>query len=197
MIDSLLRRLGAGQPEVVLAAYAADCCVHGRLRLTAGRLSDMLNQRDEIVVTDARVISYIGTDDLGLERLTLYRDDLYAVLLSGPRGSDRRWRETEAVAIGIKAGPYLVRGHIHVAPGEDGVAAFGRGREMVALTDGWIARTDGARGEEAFKIRVEALLVNCRLVDWVVAAEADDAADAEEALAWPDHFLPGAEESPV
>lgn len=197
MFGSLLRRGARERHEIVLAAYAADCCVHGRLQLTAARLSDMLNARDELDVSDAQVLSYVGAPDLAVERITLYRDDLYAVLLSGPRGEDRRRRETEAVAIGMKAGPYLVRGHVHVAPGTDGVAAVGRGREMVALTDGWIARTDGARGEEAFKIRVEALLVNRRLVDWVVAAEADDAADAAEAVAWPGLFMTGVEESPV
>lgn len=196
MIRSLLGGR-ARHPEIVLAAYAADCCVHGRLRLTADRLSDMLNRSDELVVTDARILSYVGAPDLAVDRIGLYRDDLYAVLLSGPRGSHGRWRQTEAVALGIKAGPYLVRGHVHVTPGGDGVVEFGRGREMVALTDGWIARTDGARGEEAFKIRVEALLVNRRLVDWVLPAEADDLVDAGEPVAWPGYVASSADESPV
>lgn len=196
LIGSLLRRGKDDHPEIELAAYAADCRITGRLRLTEARLSDMLNRRGEITVIDAHVLSYVGMPDLEIPRLTIHRDDLYAVLLTGPRGDAGRRLPTAATPIGMKAGPYLIRGHIHVTPGTDALAGFRTGREMVPLTDGWIARTDGARGEAPRKIRVNALLVNRRLADWAAHAEVDDKADAAEACAAP-ATTPLAAEAPL
>ena len=84
------------------------------------------------------------------------------------------------MALGIKLGPYLVRGHIHVTPGADPVAAFKHGHEMIALTDGWILRADGADGTGAQKVRVSALLVNRLLAEWVTPATVEDTEDADD-----------------
>jgi hypothetical protein len=178
MIRSFLRPFDRGgaatRPRVDFVAYAADCRVAGHVLLTESRLSDMLNRHGEFVVQDAVVTSYVGTPDLALPELSLHRDDLFAVVLTGPRGDEEKRRATEAVALGLKLGPYLVRGHIHVSPGADAVAAFRRGRGMVALTDGWISRADGADGAEGRKIRVSALLANRLLAEWVTLSTVDD-----------------------
>lgn len=187
MIRTLLRPFDPNaasiRPRVDFTAYAADCRIAGHVLLTESRLSDMLNRHGQFVVTDAIVTSYVGTPDLQLTDVSLYRDDLFAVLLTGPRGDQQKRRATEAMALGIKLGPYLVRGHIHVTPGADPVAAYKRGREMIALTDGWILRADGTDGTDGTggqKVRVSALLVNRLLGEWVTPVTVEDADASDE-----------------
>jgi hypothetical protein len=64
-----------------------------------------------------------------------------------------------------------VRGYIHALPGSDPIAGFRRRRPMVPLTDAWI---DYSVGKTRQRRRVETLIVNRHLVDWIVAAIDDE-----------------------
>lgn len=141
----------------------------------------MLNRHAEIELSDAVVVSVNGAPPLTIARVLLYRDDLFAVHLGGPRGDRLKQQAFLRVALGLKVGPYLVRGQIHVPPGADPIKAFRRGRRMVPLTDAWI---EFRCGDDVLRQRVPALMVNRLLADWVVLSPAepeDEAPDQQQA----------------
>jgi hypothetical protein len=182
MIGPLLRQkargLGGENPappsEIEFVAYAADCRLTGTVRLREARLSDMLNRHAEFVLSNVTATSLVGASLVQLPEITLWRDDLYAVHLAGPRGDRDKKRATVPVPLGIKLGPYLVRGQIHAQPGADPIETFRRSRQpMVPLTEAWIEFDDG--GDEATRLNVPALAVNRLLCDWVVRSPDEEA----------------------
>lgn len=181
LLPPIARWLARPGPEtrldVEFVAYTADCHVTGSVPLRESRLSDMLNRHSEIVLSDVVASDLAGGPPVALETLTLWRDELYAVHLAGPRGDREKRRATIPIALGMKLGPYLVRGHIHVAPGTDPINAFKRSRPMVALTDGWIEHR--VPGRRARRVRVPAMVVNRLLVDWVTRAAEEEVDDGD------------------
>jgi len=159
------------RPEIEFVAYAADCRLTGQVRLREPRLSDMLNRHSEIVLTDVVATSLQGSPLVQAPKISLWRDDLYAVHLVGPRGDPGKVRATVPAALGMQLGPYLVRGHIHTPPGADPIEAFREQPSMVPLTDAWIEYADGPK---VHREAVPALMVNRLLADWVVLASEEE-----------------------
>ena len=163
-------------PEIAFSAYAEDCRLSGHLRLATERLSDMLNSVDELVLVDVLVESLIDGHTFEAKELLVARDELVAVEASGPRGNPQRRIRVRPFPIGVKLGPYLVRGYVHVSPGANPLVAVRRKRPMVALTEATIEyQSHGSQVQR----RSSTILFNRLLVDWI-------APTVDEAIEYPD-----------
>jgi len=152
-------------PEIDFVAYAEDCLLSGRVRLDAGRLSDLINAHDQLELANVLVRDLTGGEPIQLHQLAIARDEILVMQATGPRGRADQRRQTRQVPIVVKIGPYEVSGYIHVLPGADAIASLRRGRRMVALSD---AAIDFLVGPEPEHHEVSAILVNWALADSIV-----------------------------
>jgi hypothetical protein len=150
-----------GPPEIDFVAYAEDCVLSGRVRLAADRLSDLVNQHEQIELVDVLVSDLVGGDAIEVHEMIVNRDEILVLDATGPRGREDRRHRTRQVPIVARLGPYEVSGYLHVVPGHDPLASLRRGRALVALSDAVIAYEVG--GEPRRRDHGTAL------VNWVLA----------------------------
>jgi hypothetical protein len=158
-------------PRVEFVAYTEDCLLSGYLDLHGDRLTDFLNDNEQLELVDLLVQEIISGQAIQVARLLVTRDELLLVHAFGPRGNRQRRIRTRQHPVGIQMGPYHVRGYIHASPGSDPIAGFRRRRSMVPITDAWIEYPMGGR---VHRQRVGTLVVNRQLVDWIVEAIDDE-----------------------
>jgi hypothetical protein len=168
---------GTSAPVVEFVAYGEDCILTGRAVLDAGRLSDMLNDIDEYLVSGLVVERFDDTMPFELDdEIAIPRDEVYLVHASGPRGDVARRHRTTPHHLAIELGPYRVRGFFHALPGADPVVALRRRKVMVPLTDAHVEYTfHGERRETT----VETVIVNREQIDSVAIAEPSQVAFAD------------------
>ncbi len=159
-----------GDPLIDFVAYAPECALAGSLRLTADRLTDLLNGTDELELVD---ILCLGFDGMTVEadRELVKRSDLIAVKAGDPRGSPVLRHPTRQVAVSVGAGPYVMHGYIHGRPGGDPMLDFSRRPTMVPLTDATIGY-ETARGWQ--RDDASTLIVNREAADWMRLATDND-----------------------
>ena len=146
---------------VEIDAYAADCRVHGQIEVGEGRLSDQLNRTPDLLIRDARPE---GLDDgqlVDMSEVTIARDELCAVVVSGPRGDVARRLHTRTTHVEVEVGPYLVEGRVHGTPASEPLAVFLRQVAWVPLTEATVKYRCGA-GDVSEEMAT--LLVNRHLV---------------------------------
>lgn len=130
-------------PLVDFFAYAEDCILFGRLRLDAERLTDMLNEHDEIQLLDV-MVEGLGADGASVvPEMVVARDELLLVHATGPRGVPARRRRTRQHLLSMHVGPYAVRGYLHAVPGSEPLDAIRRRASMVPLTEATIDHLAG------------------------------------------------------
>jgi hypothetical protein len=183
MIDRLPRRLRVGRSrgedtpvevgraaaDVVFVAYGEDCILSGRAVLDADRLSDMLNDHDEYLVSGLVVERFDEIAPFELDdEIAVPRDEVFMVHASGPRGDANRRHRTMPQRLALKMGPYKVRGLFHSLPGADPVVALRRRKVMVPLTD---ARIEYTMHDQRREVTVDTVIVNREHVDWVEAVQ--------------------------
>lgn len=153
-------------PEVEFVAYAEDCRLYGHVRLHTERLTDLLNEHEQIELVD---VAMEGLDGRIFEVRTIVvsRDELLAVHASGPRGVRNRRLRTRPHPVAVQTGPFHVRGHLHAMPTADPFAALRRRPPFVPLTDGSIAYS--LAGVPVLR-RSETIIVNRELWDWIAPA---------------------------
>ena len=156
--------------EVDFFAYGEDCILSGRTILDGDRLTDMLNEHDEYALIGVMVERLDGGQPMEVAELVVPRDEVWMVHASGPRGDSARRHRTLQQHVAIKMGPYQVRGFYHALPGTDPVAAIRRRKAMVPLT---AARIEFTAGGEKRDVRVDTVIVNRDLMEWVEAIEPD------------------------
>src|SRR4051794_6460087 len=109
------------QPEgrmlIDFQGYSADCLITGRLELTAPRLTDMLNEEPTLRLTDVVLEGLVDGRRIMVPSYTLHRDELYAVKVTGPRGSKALRIVTVPHRVQAQIGPYNVLGRLNAAPG--------------------------------------------------------------------------------
>jgi len=149
---------------VAFVAYGEDCVVRGEATLAGDRLTDMLNDHHEYLLTAVTVDSFVSDRPLVVAEIVIPRDEILLVHAMGPRGSVGRRHHTTPQRLAIRLGPYEVLGSFHALPGADPVAAFRRRKSMVPITD---ARIGYAVRGTWHETRVETLIVNREQVDWV------------------------------
>lgn len=125
--------------EILFVAYSGDCLVQGTLEVSAERLSDFLNERDEVLLRNAVMQAHEDARVIRLDELVLDLDELYAAEGSARRGSPERRLRTRLSRMEIDLAPYRVLGHVHAMPGADPVEALVRRKPMVPVTGATIA----------------------------------------------------------
>jgi hypothetical protein len=184
-------------PIVDFVAYGEDCLLVGRLRMGDGRLTDLLNERDEYEIVDIAAERLSDGLSADAPALTVARRELLLVQAAGPRGDATRRHRTTAYPIAARVGPYRVRGQLHALPGVDPTAIIRRRAPMVPLTDAWI---DLPVGAERDLHRVGTVVLNRDRLDWVVATWDDSYGRTDNELPdgsssswwdWPDEGLDG------
>lgn len=146
---------------VEFEAYAADCRVYGRIELGEARLTDLLTLTLELLILEARLESLADGHAVEMPELTVNRDELCAVVASGPRGDAARRLHTRATRVGLDVGPYRVEGAVHGTPAAEPLGAVLRRGAWLPLTD---ATVTYHRGADDVRENVDTLLVNHDLV---------------------------------
>jgi hypothetical protein len=154
-------------PMVDFVAYAEDCVLSGRVRLSAERMTDLLNEHEEIQLVDVMVQRLRDAGALEAAEVLVRRDEIMFVHAAGPRGEVGRRRRTLLHPLAMQLGPYHVRGYLHALPGSPPLVAIRQRQQMVPLTDAWIEYDDGSVHHGH---RVGAIVVNRDHIDWVVPA---------------------------
>ena len=158
-------------PTYETAAYSVDRRHVGLMEVTAGwRMSDVLNEDLRVLLSRVAVLPHAGGLPGRAQEISLPRDDVYIVHLGGPRGDRELYRTTIQTPLGMRLGPYLVRGFHHTLPGAASMVVWPRERVMVPLTDAWI---EYPMRQRRVPVRVPAIAVNRLLVDWVTVAPYD------------------------
>lgn len=163
-------------PLVEFVAYAEDCILSGHVRLAADRLTDMLNQYDEIDLVDVMVERLDGLGVVEVKEVLVRREEILLVHATGPRGSQSRRKRTRQHPLAMKLGPYAVRGNLHALLGTDPLLAIRRRRPMVPLTDAWIEYHGSGEHQRR---RVGVLVVNRDQID-VIEHALDEAIELPE-----------------
>jgi len=158
-------------PLVDFVAYADDCTLSGRIRLRSDRLTDMLNDHEELRLVDVLVQSLADRESVEVREVVVPRDELLFVHATGPRGDQARRTRTRQTHVAISAAPYQVRGYLHAAPFLDALAGLHRRGPMVPLTDAVI---DYAIGGEWQRQRVGSLIVNRSGIDHIIETPEHD-----------------------
>ncbi len=161
----------ARAPEVDFVAYAEDCRVFGHVRLTADRLTDLLNEHEEYLLVDVLVERLADGAVFEAKEVLVPRDELLAVHAAGPRGAPGRRTRARPFPIAMKIGPYTVRGHLHALPGTDPIASLRRRKPMVPLTEAWVQYQLAG---ELHHGRTGTLIVNRYLCEWVQLVADED-----------------------
>jgi len=168
---------GAGQPPgasevptVGLTLYTGDSLAFGYLPLSAGRVTDLMNDHDSFEFVDTYVESIDDGHGLELRSVVVAREEIFVAAVAGPRGDPRYRKRTRSIPIEVHVGPYDVRGNIHVAPGTDPIVSFRSRRTMVPLTEATV-QWDAPDGRQA--AQWETVVVNRQLTEWIAPARQD------------------------
>lgn len=165
-------------PLVDFVAYGEDCTLSGRIRLRSERLTDMLNDHEELELVDVMVQSLVDPGVVEVKEVIVPRDELLLVHATGPRGDLTRRTRTRQTYVAVAIGPYTVRGNLHTVPFVDARAALHRRSAMVPLTD---AVLDYRMGGDWHRQRLGTLIVNRAGIDHIIEAVEHDSADHGDA----------------
>lgn len=158
-------------PFVELTVFSGDSLACGQVALSAHRVTDLMNDHEAFQFVDTSLRSLDDGHELLIPALTIARDEIFAVAVSGPRGDPGRRTRTRPMPVELRLGRYDLSGNIHVVPGTDPIASFRRRKVMVPLTEATIEYdSSGGRMRSQFPT----ILVNRLLADWIAAARRSD-----------------------
>lgn len=146
--------------------FAGDCTITGKLTMFGDRLTDFLNGQERFRVHHLEFESLEDGHRVALDSLSLERDDLMAVVATGPRGSEKQRVSLQVNRMQVSIGPYLILGRLHAKAGSDAVASVLKRDPMIPFTNATIAY------EVAGSIvarDVPTIIVNRLLVDGISA----------------------------
>jgi hypothetical protein len=138
-------------------AYAVDCRVYGQVKLGEGRLSDELDRTPKLLIRDARLEDLSDGHVVAMPELTIEREELCAVVASGPRGDPARRLHTRTTRVEVEVGPYRISGAVHGTPASNPLGLVLRRTAWVPVTEATITYR---RGADDVSVEVETLLVN-------------------------------------
>jgi hypothetical protein len=162
---------GSDVPLVQFAAFGRDHRLFGWVRLRADRLTDLLNTREELLLTHVEIESREDGAMRAVDEVLIRCSELIAVHARGPRGDGQRRQRTRAHAIAIQSGNYLIGGYLHAPPGSDPIANMGERPLMVPLTHAWIEYWSG---RDRTTQSIGTIIVNREQVDWIRVVTDED-----------------------
>ena len=128
----------ADAPLVAFDAFLTDQHVYGWIRLSADRLTDVLNSQAEITLANVQLERLPERRLEWHDHLVLDRDHLLAVRAGGPRGDPARREHLRRHPLVVRSGPYLMGGFLHARPGVEPRAEIETRPPMVPLSLGWL-----------------------------------------------------------
>jgi hypothetical protein len=144
--------------------FAEDCTIAGKITMFGDRLSDFLNGQERFLVHHLECESLQDGHSVALDSVSLERNDLLAVVATGPRGSQKQRVSLETNRIHISVGPYLILGRVHTKAGTEVVTSVLKRDPMIPLTDATIAYEMAG----AIVARdLPTIIVNRLLIDWI------------------------------
>ena len=158
-------------PVVELTVYADDSVAFGRVALTAHRVTDLMNENTQFEFIDTFLQSLDDSHGLLVRTVTVSRDEVFAVAVTGPRGDPARRKRTRPIPVELRVGRYDVSGNLHIMPGTDPIIGFRRRPVMVPLTEATI-EFDAADGRKI--ARFGTILVNRDRTNWIGPASRSD-----------------------
>jgi hypothetical protein len=161
---------------VEFQGFAGDCTITGRITMFGERLTDFLNMQERFRLHHVEFQSLEDGHTLAVDSVSLERDDLLAVVGTGPRGSEKQRVRRDEARMQLSIGPYLVLGRIHVPPGLDPMQNVLQREPMIPLTHATLAYTVAGTLQAT---DVGTIIVNRLLVEWISGAD-------EQASIFPD-----------
>jgi hypothetical protein len=149
---------------VDFVGFAGDCTISGKITMFGDRLSDFLNGQERFRVHHLECESLEDGHRVALDSISIERNDLLAVVATGPRGAEKQRVMLQTNRLHISIGPYLILGRVHTQPGAEAVASVLKRDPMIPLTNATIAY------EVAGVIvarDLPTIIVNRLLVDWI------------------------------
>ena len=158
---------------VPFVGYSLGRRLVGYVECDGGRLTDMLNRTESIVLREAFVESFEDDTVVNLGDGEVERSSLYAVEASGGSSEATRRLNTTSHRLRVQLGPYSALGQLHAQPGQMLLPYLHAGGPMIPLSDATISFA----GRGTLQLRdVGTLIVNRDKLDWVRAN--DDEASA-------------------
>lgn len=161
---------------VEFLGFAGDCTITGKITMFGDRLTDFLNGQERFRVHHCEFTSLEDGHVVAMDSMSIEREDLLAVVATGPRGSEDQRRKLEETRMQLSIGPYIILGHLHAAAGVDPMKSILQREPMIPLTNTTIAWTQA--GETQVR-DLPTIIVNRLQVEWITATE-------EEASIFPD-----------
>jgi hypothetical protein len=149
---------------IEFVGFAGDCTIAGQMTMFGDRLTDFLNGQERFRIHHVEFESLDDGHRLAVDSVSVERDDLLAVVATGPRGSEKQRVSLQSSRLQVSIGPYLLLGRLHSKPGSDVMTSVLKREPMIPLTNATIAY------EVAGQIVVRdvgTIIVNRLQVDWL------------------------------
>jgi hypothetical protein len=125
-------------PLIVFDAFALDQRIFGWVRLSADRLTDLLNAHDEIALDNAQ-LERLGHGTLAwIDTVVIQPRQLIAVRAGGPHGDPAKRHRTRLHRLAVRAGSFRMGGDLHATPGVAPLAEIQVRPPMIPLTSAWL-----------------------------------------------------------
>ena len=125
-------------PLIGFDAFSIDQRIFGWVRLSADRLTDLLNAHEEIELDNAQIEQLTDARVAWIDRLVVNRDQLIAVRASEPQGDPARRQRLRLHPLVVRAGSYRIGGYLHARPGLAPLAEVGDRPTMIPLSSAWL-----------------------------------------------------------
>jgi hypothetical protein len=133
-------------PLIGFDAFSIDQRIFGWVRLSADRLTDLLNAHEEIEVDNAQIEQLTDARVASIDRIVVNRDRLIAVRAGGPQGDPARRQRLRLHPLVVRAGLYRIGGYLHARPGVAPLAEVRDRPKMIPLSSAWLEyRVGGGR----------------------------------------------------
>lgn len=151
--------------------FAGDCTISGQITMFGERLTDFLNGQERFRLHHVVCTSLADGHTVPVDSISVERDELLAVVATGPRGAEAQRVALETARLELAVGPYVILGHLHMPPGSDPMHNVLQRDSMIPLTGATIAYSlAGATVAQD----VGTIIINRHQVEWI-APTADEA----------------------
>ena len=161
---------------VEFQGFAGDCTISGRITMFGERLTDFLNGQERFRLHKVEFQALSDGHLVREDSVSVERDDLFAVVGTGPRGSQKQRVRLDETRMQLSIGPYIILGRLHTRPGLDPMQSVLQREPMIPLTSATVAYSVGT---EIVARDVGTVIVNRLLVDWITPT-------GDEATMFPD-----------
>jgi hypothetical protein len=161
---------------VEFQGFAGDCTVTGKITMFGERLTDFLNGQERFRLHKVEFQSLDDGHVVAEDSISLERDDLLAVVGTGPRGNEKQRIPLEEARMQLSIGPYIILGRLHVPPGQDPMRNVLQREPMIPFTG--VTMAYSLAGSVVAR-DIETVIVNRHLVEWITEP-------GEEAVLFPE-----------